>query len=51
MKKNDRKPTLKQKKLITTARLNAQNWLVRAQHEGQLTIVHRESHKVRQLSI
>lgn len=50
MKKNDRRPTLRQKRMIAEAKLNTHNWLVRSQTSGKLTIVHRESGNLRQLS-
>lgn len=48
--KNDRKPTLKQKKVLMQAKLNTKNWLVRCHTARQLIIVHRVSGNTRKLS-
>lgn len=50
MKKNDRRPTLRQKRMIAEAKLNTHNWLVRSQGSGTIIIVHRDSGNIRQLS-
>ncbi len=51
MKKNDRKPTLKQKKMITSAKFIPENWLVRRQERGVLIIVSKKSGMVREIAI
>lgn len=42
-----KKPTRKQKQLLTSLRLNADNWLVGKETEAGLCIVHRYSGKTR----
>ena len=42
-----KKPTRKQKQLLTSLRLNAGNWLIGKETEAGLCIVHRYSGKTR----
>ena len=47
MMKNGKRPTVKQKKLITQQKLNYNNWLVVKDTSTEMVIVHRESGKTR----
>ena len=49
--KNPKNPTLKQKKIIKSFRLNTDNWQVVKNPPGELHIMHRHSTKVRVLKV
>lgn len=47
--KHGKRPTRKQKILISSLRLNPDNWLVLGEDKEFLTMVHRHTDKVRKL--
>lgn len=47
--KHGKNPTVRQKKLLTTLRLNYENWLIVKDTPDILTVVHRVSGKQRTL--
>jgi len=49
--KAGKRPTLRQKKLLKKARLNAENWLVAKAPTGELHLIHRLNGKERVLKV
>lgn len=47
--RDGKKPTVRQKKLITSLGLNCDNWLVRRDNDKEFVIVHRHTGNVRRL--
>ncbi len=49
MRKTGKKPTLKEKQLISSVGLRVENWLVQKKDNEYLYVVHRHSGNVRKL--
>lgn len=47
--KNGKRPTRKEKEIMSKFRLNPSNWLVSKRNGGMLTLVHRHTNTVRQI--
>ena len=47
--RDGKKPTVRQKKLMTSLGLNCENWLVRRDNDKEFVIVHRHTGNVRRL--
>lgn len=48
--KHGKKPTVRQKKLISKMGLNVENWLVERDAKGELVIVHRTTGQTRSIT-
>lgn len=47
--KNGKRPTRREKEVISKYRLNPENWLVSKKNDGMLTLIHRYTNSVRSI--